>query len=258
MKFVVIKMLGLILFLYIGVNSYLYITQDEKIFNRKRVDKLEPKIAKRVEFNTTDGTILEGAFIENKKDAPLVLYFGGNANSVIPFLDNVASKIKDFNFIAFNYAGYGNSTGKPSEEVILKHSNEIYSRYKPEVVIGRSLGSTVAIYVASKNNPKGVVLITPFDSILNVAKAKYPFLLVEPILKHKFEANRWAKDLKSKVAVILVENENIIPQNSLDNILNILSDKIVYKKSVKGVDHINIYSKDISKELKEAIEAVLK
>ncbi|NPA27493.1 MAG: alpha/beta hydrolase [Epsilonproteobacteria bacterium] len=257
MKSIVLKMFLLIIGLYIVISYYLYATQEQKIFNSKRVEKIEPKIAKKIEFKSSDGVVLEGGLVENKKGAPLVLYFGGNGSNVIWFLDMVASKIKDFNFIAFNYPGYGNSLGKPSEETILKYAQEIYKKYNPSIVVGRSLGSAVAIYVASKNPVKGLVLITPIDSIVNIAKARYPFLLVDYLVKHKFEANRWAKDIKAKVAVILVENENIVPKKSIENILNELKDKIVYKATIKEANHIDIYSYEQTiKELEKALKAV--
>jgi len=257
MKTMVFKMLFLILALYIGASYYLYSTQEDKVFNRKNVQKVEPKVAKKIEFKTSDGTILEGALVKNGTNLPLVLYFGGNGSNVINFLDNTAVKIKDFNFIGFNYPDYGNSQGKPTQDVVLKYANEIYKKYNPDIVAGRSLGTAVAINVAYKNRAKKLLLITPIDSILNIAKAKYPFLPVSLLLKEKFQADIWAKELKdTKVAVILVENENIVPKKSIENILSSLKN-IVYKTTIKDANHMNIYSKEnIADELEKALKAL--
>ena len=255
MKAMVLKMLFLILALYIGASYYLYSTQKDKIFNRKYVQKITPKVAKKVEFKTSDGTVLEGAFVKNGNNLPLVLYFGGNGSNVISFLDDTATKIKDFNFIGFNYPGYGNSQGEPSQEKVIKYADEIYKKYKPDIVAGRSLGTAVAINVAATNRAKKVLLITPIDSILNIAKAKYPYLPVSMLLKEKFQADIWAKDLDAKVAVILVEDENIVPKKSVENILKSLKN-VVYKTTIKGANHIDIYSKDVAKELEKALKAL--
>ncbi|WP_338388438.1 alpha/beta hydrolase [Caminibacter mediatlanticus] len=195
--------------------------------------------------------LLEGGYVENKKDAKVVLYFGGNSNNVLEFLENIATQIKDFNFIAFNYPGYGNSQGLPSEEKILKYSIEIFDKYKPQIIIGRSLGTAVASYAASKRDIEKLILITPFDSIENIAKSKYSFLPVKYILKHKFKEIDWIKKVKTHVYVILSEIENIVPKKSLKSILsNIpnLKNFYIIKNSTHGnilqnEDFVNILEK---------------
>ena len=213
---------GIVLFIivmYFGAIIYLYITQNSKIFNRKRAKSYEPKIAKKISFKTSDGIVLEGALTKNGKDLPLNLYFSGNANNVIEFLDNVAPKIKEYNFIGFNYPGYVGSDGKPSEQCILKYALEIYDNYKPDIIIGRSLGSAVAAYVATNRKSKKLVLITPFDSIVNVAKSKYPLLPVNKLVKYKFNEYLWVKNIDIPVNILLVKNDDIIPNSSTKRLL---------------------------------------
>ena len=198
--------------------------------------------------------MLEGGYVENKKNGPLVLYFSGNANNVLEFLDNIATKIKNFNFIGFNYPGYAGSEGKPCERCILKYACEIFDKYKPEIIIGRSLGSAVATYVASKRKIKKLILITPFDSIEEIAKIKYPFLPVKLMLKHKFKEIDWIKKVKAPVYVILAENENLIPKKCIENLLiNIPNLKSI--KVIKNSTHTDILQhKTIIKILKNYLK----
>jgi len=239
--------------LYFGAVIYLYATQDNKIFNRKWAKPYEPTIAKKITFKTSDGIVLEGAYIENGKNLPLVLYFSGNANNVIEFLEKTAPKIKNYNFIGFNYPGYAGSEGKPCEKCILKYALEVFDSYSPDIVMGRSLGSAVAAYVASKRNIKKLVLITPFDSIVNIAKSKYPFLPVEKLVKYKFNEAEWIKKTNVPVSILLVKNDDVIPQKSIDNLLNNIPD--LHKKVViSGVKHGNIYEyKDIEKVIEKLL-----
>jgi len=240
--------------LYFGAVIYLYATQDNKIFNRKWAKPYEPTIAKKITFKTSDGIVLEGAYIENGKNLPLVLYFSGNANNVIEFLDKTASKITEYNFIGFNYPGYAGSKGKPCEKCILKYALEIFDKYKPEIIIGRSLGSAVAAYVASKRSIKKLILITPFDSIVNIAKSKYPFLPVEKLVKYKFNEVEWVKNVKTPVNVLLVENDDIIPQENIDNLMKNISN-LNKKITISGIKHGNIYEyKDIEKVIRELLK----
>ncbi len=250
-KFVYLLLLGIIG--YFGAVIYLYLTQDNKIFNRKWAKPYEPKIARKVYFYTSDGIKLEGAFTENGKNLPLVLYFSGNANNVIVFLEKTAPKIKNYNFIGFNYPGYAGSEGKPCEKCILKYALEVFDSYRPGIVMGRSLGSAVAAYVASKRDIKKLVLITPFDSIVNIAKSRYPFLPVENLVKYKFNEAEWIKQTNVPVSILLVKNDDVIPQKSIDNLLNNIPD--LHKKVViSGVKHGNIYEyKDIEKVIEKLL-----
>jgi len=210
-------------------------------------------VAKKIYFDSSEGR-LEGAEVINCKNCPLVLYFSGNANNVIEFLDKTASKIKGFNFIGFNYPGYANSEGKPSEEVLKKISKEIFKKYKPDFVIGRSLGSSIAAYLASKYKFKGLILITPFDSIVSIAKQKYPFLPVKWLLKYKFNEAEFVQKSDIPTIIIALKNDNVIPKKSLENLIKNIKNlkKVIY---LDGISHGRIYEyKGIEKIIQKSLE----
>jgi len=258
MKSIVLKMLLFIILLYTGATYMLYSTQDEKVFVRKHLSECNVSKAKPISFQTNDGLTLEGAYLEQSKDAPLVLYFGGNAENVLCFIENIASKIKGYNFVAFNYPGYGKSEGKPSQEKILKYTLELYKKYQPSIVAGRSLGSTVATYVASKEPVQKLLLITPIDSIVNIAKSKFPYLPIGLLLKHPFEADKWMQNVQAKVAVVLVEDENIVPQKNQEQLLKAIKN-LTFKKVIKGVNHNNLYNfPQTIQTLQEALDSLKK
>ncbi|WP_456479879.1 alpha/beta hydrolase [Nautilia sp.] len=240
MKTLVIFALAGVL-IYTASAAYLYFTQDDKIFNRKWAKEYIPQNGVKIlNFKTGDGVLLKGGMVEHGKKLPLVLYFGGNANNVLEFLDKTAFKMKNYNFLAFNYPGYDGSGGKPCEKCILKYAAEIYDKYKPDIVMGRSLGSAVAAYTASLKKVDKLVLITPFDSIVNIAKSKYPFFPVHFLVRHKFEEYKWVRKVKAPVNVLIIENDDVIPlectENLLKNIPN-LNKKIV----IKNIRHGYIY-----------------
>jgi len=242
--------------LYISAALYLYFTQDKKIFQRHYAKEHQLIFAKEVYFTTSDGIKLQGAYLENKKGAPLVLYFSGNANNVAEFIDTIAPKIKEYNFIGFNYPGYVKSEGYPSKENILKYAKEIFDRYKPDFVMGRSLGSAVASYVAYKKNPKGLVLITPIDSIESIAKKRYPIFPIKLLLKHNFDAVSYLKKLNIPVSVIVVENDDVVPNSSTQNVIKSIKN-LKYLAVLKGIRHFNIYDYvKIDKVIKKALESL--
>jgi pimeloyl-ACP methyl ester carboxylesterase len=231
----------LFFFLYLAACIYLYLIQDKKIFNKKWAKPYVPKIAKKIYYKTSDGLKLEGAMTKNGENLPLVLYFSGNANNAIEFLDKIAPKIKNFNFLGFNYPGYAGSVGKPCEKCIEKYALEIFDKYKPDILIGRSLGSAVASYVAGKKKVKKVLLITPFSSIGCIAKMEYPFFPVSFLLKYKFNEAKFISNANMPVSIIALKNDDKIPQKCL----NILIKKIKNLKNIYYLDkvkHGNIYN----------------
>ena len=108
------------------------------------------------------------------------------------------------------------SSGKPSEANLFNDALKIYDKFAHNsrvIVIGRSLGSGVAVYLASKREVLGVVLITPYDSIASLAKEKYPFLPINLILKNRFESLKYIEKIKSPIAIIEVKNDTTIPNS---------------------------------------------
>ena len=247
-----IKIFSLLFLFYIVVCAYLYFTQDKKVFNRIWAKEYTPKIAKKIYFDSSVGK-LEGAIVKNKEKAPLVLYFSGNANNVIEFLDKIAPKIKNYNFFGFNYPGYVNSEGVPSEENFYKMADEIFKKYKPDFVIGRSIGTAVASYLASKYKFRGLLLITPFDNLVSIAKYKYPFLPVKLLLKYKFPESEFLAKSNIPTVVIALKKDNLIPQKSLKNLLKNIKNlkEVIY---LDGVSHAEIYHyENIEKIIQEAL-----
>lgn len=119
----------------------------------------------------------------------------------------------------FNHRGFASSSGKPSEAAFL---SDVMAQYdalaaRPEVdranitVIGRSLGSGRAVYLAAHRPVTGVVLVTPYDSILAVARRHYPFLPVKQLLRHRFKANIWTGEVRCSVLNVLAETDKVVP-----------------------------------------------
>ena len=81
--------------------------------------------------------------------------------------------------------------------------------------MGRSLGSGVAVHLASKRNVEGVVLISPYDSMTSLAKEFYPWLPATLLLKHPFDSLTLAPSIQVPLLSIIGSHDNIItPQHS--------------------------------------------
>jgi pimeloyl-ACP methyl ester carboxylesterase len=80
--------------------------------------------------------------------------------------------------------------------------------------MGRSLGSGVAVHVASLRGVGGVILITPFDSLVNVAKIHYPFLPVKYLMRHRFDSVGLAPKIRIPLLAVVAGQDDIIPNQS--------------------------------------------
>lgn len=149
--------------------------------------------------------------------APLVFYFGGNAEDVSVTALEV-SRRADANFVLMSYRGYGASEGAPSETALFADALVIYDTlidttvHNGKVVaFGRSLGSGVAVYLASKRKIHAVVLVTPFDSARNLARHHYPWLPTSLLIRHPFDSLALAPDLDVPALFLVAEGDEIIP-----------------------------------------------
>jgi pimeloyl-ACP methyl ester carboxylesterase len=149
------------------------------------------------------------------KGEPLVMYFGGNAEEVSWMLQEAAGRSPGTGWLLVDYRGYGSSSGSPSERVLIEDAlrwyDQMSSRYKTIYVFGRSLGSGVAVQLAAQRPIAGVILVAPFDSLVELGKRYYPFLPVSWMLKHRFDSVSLAPAIRSPLLCIVATADEIIP-----------------------------------------------
>lgn len=236
-----------------------------QVFRAARSAKEGERKVKEWYFTASDETKIQG-FISLPKDyqkiSSVVVYFGGIREECSWFLSS-AESLSTTAVICMNYRGYGFSEGRASQKKILsdckgaldllkeKHPNIFLNVY----LVGRSLGSGVAGYLAKYFDVKGVVLVTPYDSVLEVAKRKYWWVPVRYILRNPFDAIVWAKRNTMPLLMLLSEKDETVPhEHSLR-----LFDSWNGKKELKvleATDHSNIVDhKDFFLILKGHVEA---
>lgn len=214
---------------------YLYAAQDRMIFfpqpldddMRSIVRKARPD-AEEIALTTADGHRLHGWFVRNSDgapDAPALIYFGGNAEEVSG-LALEANELRGISFALFNYRGYGRSDGDPSESALFSDAVAIYDLVASRpavdrqriVAMGRSLGSGVATYLASQRPLAAVVLVTPYDSMTAVARAKYPFVLVDLLLRHPFDSVSRAHTIDTPLLALIAGADTVIPPRHAEHL----------------------------------------
>jgi len=163
----------------------------------------------------------------NEGNESAILYFGGNAESMAFTAMEFHARLPSFSIYLMNYRGYGGSSGYPEEDGLYADALQLYdslrSMYNDVFVVGRSLGSGVATYVASQRPVSRLVLVTPFDSVENVAQEQFPFYPIWILLKDKFDSASRAKAIDSKVLILSADGDRVISKKRTDNLAASLS-----------------------------------
>lgn len=213
--------LGGLAALYVLVVLVAYQLQDRMLFFPAAVPaetraRLKPHA---VQFGH-GGTTLHG-WLVRREDAvglPFLIYHGGNGEEVSPNADDFR-ELPLSGFLLMNYRGYGDSGGEPSGDALRGDAVAVYDeliareRIDPGriVVMGRSLGSGVATHLAARRPVAGLLLVTPFDRLGNVAAHHYPFLPVRALLRHEMDSAALAPRITATSLVVLAEDDRTVP-----------------------------------------------
>ena len=243
------KWLLFLALLYLVGAFYLYFFQERLIFRPdlapKKVDL--PPGAKRVFL---DG--LEVGVIYKKSDTT-IFYFGGNANNALEALSLFANL--PFNIVVFNYPGYGNSKGDPSQEAIFSAAKKVYEHFRTShnIVVGRSLGTGVAAYIAASFAVDGVVLITPYHSITHLARLRYPIYPANLLVRHPFPTYRYIQQTDAPTTVFLAEYDDTTPRVTFEKLRPYIKNlkKVL---TIQNATHADILERGEEKIKKEIVE----
>ncbi len=217
----------IIIFLFVILNLYgllcgvLYFFQENLIFlptvlPQNYEFRMEYPF-KEITLNTQDGAKLNGLHFKVENRRGVILYFHGNAGDLQRWGEIVSFFVKkNYDVVAMDYRGYGKSTGKKSMQALYNDAqlwyNYVAGIYSEEQirVYGRSLGTTFATFVASKNHPKKLILESPFYSVLDVGKSRFPFLPVKSLLRYTFPTYQYSNDVTCPITIYHGTEDSVI------------------------------------------------
>jgi pimeloyl-ACP methyl ester carboxylesterase len=152
-----------------------------------------------------------------------VLIFHGNAGHAL-HREGLVRILEDtplgseLDFFILEYPGYGSRDGKPSEAAFLQAARKAFNRIHevssaPVVLLGESLGTGLASLLAGENpdSIQGVILLTPFDSLVGVARHHYPWLPVTLILRDRFDSLQNLPKFRGPVVFLVAEQDEVVP-----------------------------------------------
>jgi hypothetical protein len=176
--------------------------------------------------------------------AEAVIYFGGNAEDVSLSLDTFREAFPGRAFYLPHYRGYGGSGGSPSEQGLVADALALFdfvrARHARVVLVGRSLGSGLAVRVASQRAVSRLVLVTPYDSITGVAAWHFPWVPVRWLLRDRYESWRYAPLVNVPTWIIAAEHDEVIPRVSTELLRTRFRPGIATYTVIPGTGHNTI------------------
>jgi len=219
-----------------------------------------PRGAQRVEIEAKSGDRLVGIHLppDSKPDKSLVLGFGGNAWNAQDAAEFLHQAFPESDVITFFYRGYSPSQGAPSAEALIADAPLLFDfavkRTSPKAVVavGMSIGSGVAATLSNSRQLDGVILVTPFASLREVAQAAVPWIPFGPFFAHEIDAAAALEKSDTKVAIIAGGRDDIVPRQCTEALRKRVSN-LVFDKTIAAAGHNDIYARsDFQAALREA------
>lgn len=260
----IIKIVGLGLLGYSFLLGLIYFNQERLIFLPSKLEK--DYIFKfdadfdEINLHSRDSLVLNSLYFYAKKSKGVVYYLHGNSGNLSGWGD-ISQAYLDLGYDVFiiDYRGFGKSEGKIQTEKQFYEDAQVGYDFlttkfpeKQIIIIGYSIGTGAASFLASKNSPKLLVLQAPYYNLSELASERFPFVPTA-LLKYRFENNQNLHDVNCPIAIFHGDKDNIIPYDKAKK-LKILLDENDRYITLKGQNHNGINKNVVYlKELKSLL-----
>lgn len=205
--------------IYIGLCGLLYAKQDQLLYP----GAANSNPAAFSSFQVKSGPAVVKVWVLHPDAAPALLYFGGNGEDLGADLTEFDKAFPDRALYFMNYRGYGGSTGAPSESALISDAQATFDvvqkTHAKVAVMGRSLGTGVAVALATTRNVEKIVLVTPYDSIASVAAERFRWAPVRWLIKDDYNSVKRISAVRAPVLAVIAEHDESIPRAHSDKLL---------------------------------------
>lgn len=230
------KVLFVILLVYVGVLAVVYFNQHRLIYAPPPTGAGIPAGFERITYNTPDGLELTAGYLPANEGMPTLLFFHGNGadwhSSTV-----VTARLAAFGYgiMAAEYRGYSGNLGTPSEAGLYDDARGAWRFLLEEqglaasdiVLIGNSIGSGVATQLATEVDSRALVLISPFDSLLETAARKVSWLPVRLLLRDRYANDEKLPEIEEPVLILHGEGDTLIVLEQAQDLASVRTDAIL-------------------------------
>ncbi|MCP4768701.1 MAG: alpha/beta hydrolase [Gammaproteobacteria bacterium] len=226
--------------IYLLMAAYLYVFQRKLIYYPVAHDT--DFKAQETTFDN-QGTLLHG-WVLNPDQGKALIYFGGNSELLTHRSAYFEDVFSDYSVYLINYRGYGKSQGSPSESALFSDALAIHDRLQEQhrsiTAYGRSLGSGVAVYLASQRSLEKLILLTPYDSIAAIGQRIYPMFPIRYLIKDRFDSAARAAGIRIPVMIASAELDREIPLSHTQALRERFQQASVVYQQIAGAAHNDI------------------
>jgi len=269
MNFYITSVLALVSF-YVLLLIVVFFFQRDLLYHpsvdnyiRNEVAK-EPTEIEKVKITTNDKIDLTGWFYnKNLENFKTILFFHGNAGS----LENRTYKLNhfkdlDLNFLIIAWRGFSGNKGKPNETGLYEDAASAIRwletkgvEEKNIILYGESLGTGVVVEIAQNKNYAGVILESPFTSMVNLGKKYYPFFPVSFLLKDKYESYKKITNISVPVLIMHGKVDKIVHYDMGKKMYELANEPKFFYSQEYG-DHMVEYDEKLLSALKRFIQSL--
>tara|TARA_B110000438_G_scaffold291866_1_gene329382 strand:+ start:463 stop:1299 length:837 start_codon:yes stop_codon:yes gene_type:complete len=249
----------IVIFVYLFQRNILYHPTENNYFGDKILLPIE-----KVKIRTKDNIeLISWYHYKDIINFKTILFLHGNAGS----LENRIHKLNHFknlnvNFLIIAWRGFSGNKGTPTEKGLYNDARSAVRWLKAQgitekniIIYGESLGTGIATEISQNKNFAGVILESPFTSMIDAGKNKYPYLPVSFLLKDKYESYKKIKNIKSPILIMHGKVDNIVPFSMGKKMYEMANEpKNSYFSEYD--DHMMEYNKSLLNVLRQFIDSL--
>lgn len=226
--------------------------------NRPTRASCEASDMEEVKFQTQDGLSLYAWYKKPKDRQTTIVYFHGNGGNLCGRMPLVRQFINHgYGVLLLSYRGYAGNPGKPSEQGLYQDARAalhyVYERNSCAVVLGESLGTGVATQMATEFPVKGVILQSPYTSLVRMAKLHYPWIFIEPV--DKFQSDKKIDKVQAPLLVIHGESDTVVPYSEGKRLYNLATTQKTLL-SYPGRGHADLWHSELYDKIMRFLKQV--
>lgn len=247
------------------VGTSLYFLQ-EKILFRPTILELDYQYSFSYPFEElflkiNDDAIINALHFKAEESKGVILYFHGNSGDLSKW-GNITEYFVRLNYDVFvmDYRTYGKSTGVLSEQVLYDDAQYCYNflteKYNENdiVIYGRSLGTAIATKTAATNQPKQLILESPYYSIIDVAKKRFPVVPVSYLMNYELPTYKFIQEVSCNISMLHGTEDYVVPFSSGEKLFKVAPREKTTFTSIPNAGHndlneFKLYHQQIEKIL---------
>lgn len=244
-----------IIAIYVMIGSALYFLQEKMLFrptvlNQTYVYKFSHPF-EELFLKADDNAVINALHFKAENPKGVILYFHGNAGDLSRW--GIITEYfveRKYDVLVMDYRTYGKSTGALSEHALYSDAQMCYDylkgRYNENdiTVYGRSLGTGIGTYIAANNNPKQLILETPYYSIIDVAKSRFPLFPVEQMLHYKLPSYEFIQNVTCNISLIHGTDDYVVPFKSGEKLFEVAPKDLTSFTVIENGNHNNLIQFD--------------